>query len=99
VKLSVALLVAVLWACPSFAQQHCTGNPTISMNFRDLNVITAYSIMADFAGCKLVMDDSIQASGPMHFTEVPWRDVAQSLANEYKLTVEIRDGIMTVRKR
>jgi len=71
----------------------------LSFNFSNIPVKQAFAIFADFAGLKPRIDPSIDASEPMRFGCTNWRDVAEALARQQHLRLEIRDGVMYVRKK
>ena len=94
-----SLLLATLLFCQLARAEQCAAGDELSFNFQNLNLITAFSILADFSKSKLLIDESISWSGPIVFGCLPWRKVAQDLADQHNLKVQIRDGLMYVSKK
>jgi hypothetical protein len=92
---SLWLIAAMLFSPISYAEP-CTGKDELRFLFRKIELKEAFSIFADFSGYKLVMDQSIAWSGPMAFECTSWRKVAQELATEHGLRLEIKNKTIYV---
>ena len=95
------LLIAVFIAgnlIPEAMAADCRQNE-LEFNFSNLQVKRAFAIFADFAGLQAQIDQSIEQSEPMKFGCTDWRVAAESLARKHNLLLEIRSGVMYVRKR
>src|ERR1700739_4519842 len=90
-----ALLLMLALAAP-LAPARDARTDELSFNFKDLNLITAFSILADFSHNRLAIDESIKWSGPITLVCRPWRTVAQELADRHNLRLVIKDGMMRV---
>jgi hypothetical protein len=85
----------------------CLFNPAIAgcpddaltFNFSSIKVVEAYAILADFAHLKPDIDHSLQQAEPMQFVCVPWRVVAQDLADRHNLVLKIENGVMRVTRK
>jgi len=97
--LKTSPLFAILLFCQLARAEQCAAGDELSFNFQNLNLITAFSILADFSKNKLLIDQSINWTGPIVFGCLPWRKLAQDLADEHNLKVQIRDGVMYVSKK
>lgn len=93
------LLFAILLFGRLARAEECAASDELSFNFQNLNLVTAFSILADFSKNKLLIDQSIDWSGPIVFVCLPWRKVAQDLADQHNLKVQVRDGVMYVSKK
>ena len=71
----------------------------LSFNFSNLPVRQAFAMFADIAGLKARIDPSITATEPMRFGCTNWRVLAEGLAKQQHLRLEIRRGVMYVRKK
>lgn len=76
----------------------CKGDE-LAFNFSNLPVKQAFAILADFAGLRAQIDQSIEQSEAMNFGCTNWRVVAENLARKHDLRLEIQNGVMYVRKR
>jgi hypothetical protein len=92
-----ALFATLLLSQTAFANEKCVAGE-LRFTFNKLDIKTAFSILADFSGSKLVIDPSISWTGPLNFGCTPWRKVAEDLARTHNLTLEIKDGTMYVAK-
>jgi type II secretory pathway component GspD/PulD (secretin) len=95
------LLVAALifGSLLSGAMARNCNDDELTFNFSNLPVRQAFAILADFAGLRPQIDPSIQQSEAMRFECVNWRVVAEDLARKHDLNLEIKDGVMSVRKK
>ena len=71
----------------------------LSFNFSRLPVREAFAIFADYAGLKPRIDPSIRGAEAMYFVCTNWRVAAESLARQQHLSLEIKHGVMYVRKK
>lgn len=83
-------------ASPALAE--CPDD-ALTFNFSSIRVIEAYAILADFAHLKPDIDHSLQQAEPMKFVCVPWRVVAQDLADRHNLKLKIENGVMHVSRK
>jgi type II secretory pathway component GspD/PulD (secretin) len=71
----------------------------LSFNFSKLPVREAFAIFADCAGLKPRIDPSIRGAEAMYFVCTNWRVAAKALARQQHLSLEIKHGVMYVRKQ
>ena len=95
--LSIALLLAGTLISGATAAD-CKQDE-LEFNFSNLQVKQAFALFADFAGLRAQIDQSITQSEPMRFGCTNWRVAAESLARKHNLHLEIKNGVMYVRKR
>ena len=92
-----ALLVTSLMSQIAFANEKCAAD-AVRFTFDKLDIKAAFSILADFSGNRLVIDPSINWTGPLNFGCTSWRKVAEDLARTHNLKLEIKNGTMYVSK-
>jgi hypothetical protein len=83
----------------AFKNGQCEHPEELSFNFRNIDIKSAFALLADFAKYRAVIDASITGSEPMTFVCRRWDDVARDLAERHHLRVEIRQGAMYVSKK
>jgi hypothetical protein len=96
---AIAAVLSVGFMCLANAANAECAKDALTFNFSSIKVIEAYAILADFAGLKPEVDHSLQQSEPMKFVCVPWRVVAQDLADRHNLNLKIENGVMRVTRR
>ena len=94
IKLRIIFLALLFHLNPAFAG-NCTGEQ-IEFSFSSIAARSAFSLVADFAGLQLEMDESIERSQPINFDCMHWRKAASHLANEFDLRLKIYNGKMYV---
>ena len=88
-------LILMLYSIVSYA-----GCPEgeLSLSFSNLQIKMAFAIIADYAGLKPNIDQSIDQSSPINIECTPWQDAAIELAREHHITLKIENGVMYVSK-
>ena len=97
-------LASVLVACFLAISISTTANAAcsegqIQFTFEKMQVKIAFKLLADFGQVKAKIDPAINYIAPIKFPCTPWQDAAAALAEKYKLTLKIEDGIMHVTKQ
>jgi hypothetical protein len=92
-----AVFATLLLSQCAVANEKCVGGE-LRFTFNKLDIKTAFSILADFSGNKLVIDPTISWAGPLNFGCTPWRTVAEDLARTHNLKLEIKNGTIYVAK-
>jgi hypothetical protein len=94
------LATALLLGMPASeaAAKECPDD-AVTFNFSNLPVRQAFAIFANIAGVRPQVDPSIDQSEPMHYECVDWHVIAEDLATRHGLEMQIKNGVMYVRKK
>src|SRR5262245_57843686 len=96
---TTAAILGLVFATLSNAASAGCPDGALTFNFSNIKVIEAYAILADFAHLKPDIDRSLQQWEAMKFECVPWRVVAQDLADRHNLKLRIENGVMHVSRK
>ena len=92
--LRVTLLTSSFFL-PTAMADSCKGEE-ITFSFSNIKANQAFSLVANYADLKLVMDGDINESKPIRFSCLHWRKAATHLAEEFDVNLKIYNGKMYV---
>ena len=64
--------------------------------FSNIQANTAFSLVANFAGLKLEIDERIKRSKPIRFDCMHWRKAVAHRAKEFDIGLKIYNGKMVI---
>ena len=86
------------WGLFSQKTKECSGEDgKLSMSFKELSVTKAYQLLSEFADLQLRIDKNLPYVTQFNFSCLHWKDVAQNIADKYKLTIKTDNNTLTVK--
>jgi type IV pilus assembly protein PilQ len=89
------------WALPLYSEEAkpvYAGTP-MSMNFQNIEVRTAFQLVADFTGLNIITSDSVTGSLTLKLHKVPWDQVLDIMAQAKGLSVRRQGNVIWVAPR
>jgi len=93
-RLLIAIFSALVFVAP-VAEANCSGEE-VRFSFENIGANTAFTLLANFAGMKLEIDDSISESQAINFDCMHWKKAASYLSEEFDVRLKISNGVMRV---
>jgi type IV pilus assembly protein PilQ len=95
------LALCCMWGAPVHGQEFkstYTG-ARMSMNFQNIEVRTAFQLVADFTGLNIITSDSVSGSLTLRLHQVPWDQVLAIMAQAKGLSVRQQGNVIWVAPR
>jgi len=93
-RLLAAIFTATVFLS-SVAEASC-ADEEVRFSFANIQAKTAFSLLADFAGLELDIDESIDTTRAIDFDCMHWRKAASFLAAEFGVNLKIYNGFIYV---
>jgi len=78
-------------------QKQCTNTGSeLSINFKDMELISTLRLISDFSGKKMLISPLITGIGTFRYVCTPWDEVLVDIASKYQLDLKVENGIITV---
>ena len=73
--------------------------PLLSMQFQNIDLRSAFQVIADFSGLNIVTSDNVTGTASVHLKEVPWEQVLETLLQAKGLAQRRQGNVIWIAPR